>query len=91
MKEIILNNIRSIRAAFRMTQDEFADLFKISRAAVGAYEEGRSTPPLELILRISRHYGITVDDFISKNVVDVWRCNIEELLKDGKQRRKAKK
>ncbi|MEO0331535.1 MAG: helix-turn-helix transcriptional regulator, partial [Bacteroidota bacterium] len=41
---IIGKNIKTIRTIKHISQADFADIFDISRASIGAYEEGRADP-----------------------------------------------
>jgi transcriptional regulator with XRE-family HTH domain len=46
-------NIRKIRAAKNISQSSFADLFKLTRASIGAYEEGRAEAKIDTIIEIA--------------------------------------
>lgn len=61
-------NIRKIRGVKKINQSDFANLFSISRASVGAYEEGRAEPKIETIIKISEHYNIPVDKLLKEEV-----------------------
>lgn len=65
VRENLRLNIRSLRNAKRMTQREVAEQFGIKRSLYGAMEEGRSTPSLDLIVKFSKFYSITVDIILS--------------------------
>lgn len=64
---LIADNIRYFRKQQNISQTEFAQIFGITRASVGAYEEGRAEPKLELLLRFSKYYNVSLSDFIEKN------------------------
>lgn len=64
----IQNNILKLRKAKNMSQSSFAELFKVSRATIGAYEEGRAEPKLETILNIAKHFKIDPGRFIANNM-----------------------
>lgn len=61
-------NIRKIRSIQKISQAEFADLFELSRASVGSYEEGRAEPKIELINKVANHFSITLDELINKEL-----------------------
>lgn len=64
----INENIRIIRRKTGLTQDQFARKLGIKRSLVGAYEEGRAEPRLELLHQMAHLVGISVDDFIGKDL-----------------------
>lgn len=64
----INENIRSVRRHLSLTQDQFAQRLGIKRSLVGAYEEGRAEPRLELLQQMAQLAGISVDDFIGKDL-----------------------
>jgi transcriptional regulator with XRE-family HTH domain len=53
--------IKSIRESENITQQVFADKVGIGRAQIANLESGRTTPSLELLVRIADSYGVTVD------------------------------
>ncbi len=61
-------NIKKIRSIKKINQNEFANLFGISRASVGAYEEGRAEPKIETIIKISAHFDIEVDKLLKNDL-----------------------
>lgn len=67
-KSILARNIRKLRMFKNLNQTEFAALFDLNRPTIGSYEEGRSEPKLPTLLKIARHYQLTVDDLISKEL-----------------------
>ncbi len=64
----INENIRFLRKQKGLTQEQFAEKIGIKRSVVGAYEEGRASPPLETLLKMADLFQITADDFISKDI-----------------------
>ena len=67
-------NIKKIRTVKRLSQQSFAELFNITRASVGSYEELRAEPKIETIINISRHFKITIDALLTKELT------VNELL-----------
>lgn len=80
-------NIRKIRSVKNLNQSEFAEMFDLKRASIGAYEEGRAEPKVGTILDIANHFGIAVDDLLKKelSVNDLYRFDIfrEDLMRDA--------
>lgn len=57
---IMSSNLRKARKAIDgLTQDKAAKLLGVGRPRVGAWEEGRSTPPLSKFPKIVQLYNIT--------------------------------
>jgi transcriptional regulator with XRE-family HTH domain len=81
-------NIRKIRGVKNLNQSAFAELFNLKRPSVGAYEEGRAEPKISTIIDIAKHFGISIDDLLTKelSVNDLYRFDIfrEDLLNDSK-------
>jgi len=61
-------NLKKIRRKKGISQTEFAKIFGLTRAAVGAYEEGRAEPKLDKLLEIARYFGLSLDELISSEV-----------------------
>ncbi len=61
-------NIRKIRLTKKLSQTEFAKIFGITRASVGAYEEGRAEAKIDKIIEIASHYKLTLDQLLSKKI-----------------------
>jgi len=62
----ISNNIRKLRFfADEMTQQELADKTGVSRQTIVAIENGKYFPSLELSFRISRTFGVPLEEVFS--------------------------
>jgi putative transcriptional regulator len=62
-KVVIHNRIRELRfRAGEMTQQDLADRVGITRQTVIALEKGTYYPSLELAFRISRAFGLPLED-----------------------------
>jgi transcriptional regulator with XRE-family HTH domain len=64
----INENIRFIRKQLGFTQDQFAQKLGIKRSLVGAYEEGRAEPRLDLLQSMASLIGSTVDKIIGEDL-----------------------
>lgn len=59
----ISNSLRRHRlAADGMTQQELAELAGVTRQTIHSIEKGRYNPSVVLALRLSRIFGVTVED-----------------------------
>lgn len=61
-------NMRKLRKQLKLTQDQFAAKLDIKRSLLGAYEEGRAEPKLELLQKIAAVFNVSVDDLIGKDL-----------------------
>ena len=61
-------NIKKIRVIKGLSQQAFAELFSLKRATLGAYEEGRSEPKIDTIIKVANYFSISIDDFLTKEV-----------------------
>lgn len=59
------DNMKFLRAQTRRSQQQLANELGITRARYSKYEYGLAEPPIELLLKIARHYRLTVDELIS--------------------------
>ncbi len=61
-------NIRKIRHLKGLNQSQFAELLGLTRASIGAYEEGRAEPKISTIIDIANHFSISVDLLLKKEL-----------------------
>ncbi|MDT0644315.1 helix-turn-helix transcriptional regulator [Zunongwangia sp. F363] len=61
-------NIRKIRNAKKLSQQAFAETFDLKRGTLGAYEEERSEPRIETIVKIANYFSISIDDLLTKEL-----------------------
>jgi|GEM_PF-4098116 len=63
-------NIRFLRNSRQMSQSAFAEVFGLKRTAVGAYEEERAEPKVELFVKIANYFGIPLEDLVCRSLAD---------------------
>jgi transcriptional regulator with XRE-family HTH domain len=61
-------NVKKIRGVKKLSQQAFADLFSLKRATLGAYEEGRSEPKIDTIIKVANYFSISIDDILTKEI-----------------------
>jgi transcriptional regulator with XRE-family HTH domain len=59
-------NLKHLRKLKGMTQEEFAQKLQIKRSLLGAYEEERAEPRIDVLEMVSDHFGISLDDLLAK-------------------------
>jgi len=67
-------NIKKIRTVKGLSQAAFAELFDLKRPTLGAYEEHRSEPKIETIIKIANHFSIKIDTLLTNDIT------VNELL-----------
>lgn len=61
-------NIRKIRGVKKLSQQAFADLFGLTRANIGSYEEGRAEPKITTIVEIANKFSLDVEAILNKEL-----------------------
>lgn len=56
------NRIRVQRAIKNVTQEEVATAVGVTRRTINTIENGKFTPSTTLAIRLSRYFGITVEE-----------------------------
>jgi transcriptional regulator with XRE-family HTH domain len=61
-------NLKYLRKLRGWTQEEFSSKLKIKRSLLGAYEEERAEPKLEVLEMVSSIFKITLDELLLKDI-----------------------
>jgi transcriptional regulator with XRE-family HTH domain len=82
-------NIRYLRRKYQFTQEQMARKLGIKRSLLGAYEEARANPRLEVLVRAAELFNISVDQLVSdplgKNSGDLSEAFAREDFHSGSQ------
>ncbi len=65
---IVSDNMKYLRKLHGLTQDQFARRLGIKRASVGAYEEQRANPNIDVLKLMSKLFNVSVDDLLKKDL-----------------------
>lgn len=60
--------LQLLRKSHNYTQEDLAKRLDISRQAVSKWETGTAIPDLEVLLKISKLYDITINDILEPNI-----------------------
>lgn len=74
---ILAENLRYLRAQKGLSQQHLADDLLITRGRYAKYEDGASQPPLEILLKFSRYYHVSIDLLLT---VQLNRYPLNEIL-----------
>ncbi len=73
----LAGNLKLLREHAHESQESFAQIFGITRDNVASYERG-SKPDLPLIIRIVKHFHMSLENFISNDIKE--HANIPEKI-----------
>ena len=59
-----MKQIRQIRKDAKLTQEQMAAKLNVSRQAVSNWENNKNLPDLEMIITISRVFGLSLDQLM---------------------------
>ncbi len=65
---IVNKNLKFLRVQQGLTQKQLAEKLGLKQAAIGAYEEERSTPPLASLLDIIKIFNVNLDDLVKHDL-----------------------
>lgn len=75
--------INNLRKKNNLSQDQFANMFHVTRQTISNWENGKSYPDLEMILKISEAFQISVDELLKNDMVVVKKIDSEKKKKNG--------
>lgn len=60
--------LAELRRYYQITQDDLANHLSVSRQAVSRWETGASVPAIDILLKLSGLYGITINDILEADL-----------------------
>lgn len=72
------DNIRHLRIKKDVSQEIVAESLSVSRDSLAKYEQGRSQPPFEVLVRLSHYYHVSTDLLLT---VDIRKVDLEGLIR----------
>jgi transcriptional regulator with XRE-family HTH domain len=72
------DNIRHLRLKKEVSQSTAAEGIAITRDRLAKYEEGKSQPPLEILVKLSHYYHVSIDLLLT---ADIRKINLDSLMK----------
>ena len=76
---IISRYLQLLRKGHYYTQEELAKRLNISRQAVSKWETGVTLPDLEVLLKISKLYGLTINEILEPPIQAERIDNFEQI------------
>lgn len=65
---MITNNLKYLRHKYKISQQALAEALEIPRTTLGDYERGKTEPNIEMLIKMSEHFEIQVDDLIRTDI-----------------------
>ena len=56
------NNLKQIRLSCALTQKQVSEVLGIERSTYTCYETGKSTPPIDTAKKLSKIFGVTLEE-----------------------------
>ncbi len=67
MEQMYCERFWKYREQFHLTQEELAERIGVSRQTVSKWERGESSPDTENLLKLSKLYGVSIDDLLHRD------------------------
>lgn len=77
--------IKKLRNAKHLTQEQLSQKLNVSRQTISSWENNRNLPDLEMVVRISQIFQMSLDQLILGDPTMA-----DKLVKDGSEMRRAK-
>ena len=73
------NNIKKYRKMLKLSQEDLAKKSNLYRNSIYNYENNKRQPSIETLNKIATALGVTVNDLIKNNTIDITNMNDEKL------------
>lgn len=83
---IISQYLQLLRKKHGFTQEDLAKQLHISRQAISKWETGNTIPNLEILLKLSKLYDVSINDILEPNIPHEIICIFEEINKLSKDK-----
>ncbi|EPB8194145.1 MULTISPECIES: helix-turn-helix domain-containing protein [Bacillota] len=70
------NNLKTLRKLNLLSQSELSKLLGISRSSLSFYESGESEPTLNVLIKISKFFNVSLDYLIFKKIDSKFLTNL---------------
>jgi transcriptional regulator with XRE-family HTH domain len=64
----LASNLKYLRKKQRFSQGELADEFCVARTTMGDYERGKTEPNLDMLIKISKKFDVSIHELILKDL-----------------------
>ncbi|MDE7326446.1 MAG: helix-turn-helix domain-containing protein [Lachnospiraceae bacterium] len=77
--KVIGKYLQYLRKSYNYTQDDLAGRLAISRQAISKWETGATIPDLEVLLELSKLYGISINDILEPEITQQRITDFEQI------------
>lgn len=63
--------LSTLRKYYKITQDELANRLGVTRQAISKWETGATIPDVELLMKLSELYGVTINDILKADTASI--------------------
>lgn len=77
------DKIAKIRKDNKMSQEDFAEIFNVTRQTISSWENSKSYPDIESLIKLSDKFNISLDILLKENIDMV--KDIDKKVKDNKK------
>ncbi|WP_425076185.1 XRE family transcriptional regulator [Psychroserpens sp. S379A] len=81
--KIVAKNIKHLRSLKKLSQEALAEELNITRSRIGSYEENRSSPTIEVLIKLSDYFKIPIDILLRN---DLTKSKDSSFIEIGNQR-----
>ena len=81
--QIISKNIRHLRRLKGLTQEVLAEDLSVTRSRISSYEEGRSAPAIDMLIKLSDYFKVPIDILLRN---DLTKAKDSSFIEIGNQR-----
>lgn len=78
------DRLKKLRTSKELSQEDFGEIFGVSKGTVSSWESSRTEPSYETMLEIAKYFGVTPNylfDFSQEDIDNIKRLEI--ALKDA--------
>lgn len=76
---LIAKHLQYLRKSLQYTQDDLAGKCNLSRQAVSKWETGEAIPDIDVLLELSKLYGMTINDILEPKISPEKITDFEQL------------
>ena len=80
----LARNLKYLRLAYGLTQDDLGAFLNISRQAYSNYENLKRSPDLDSLIRLASLYRLSLDDLVSKELSSFMESERSAQIREDK-------
>lgn len=79
-QKLIANYLHFLRTSNNLTQEDLAHRLSVTRQAVSKWETGGAVPDTDTLLKLSKLYGITINEILEPHMAEPRIRDFEEIV-----------